>query len=299
MITKFKLFEEESDDTLRLLVDQLDSDYIDDFFEHNFKQTAEDIIEQNPKLIYDFVDDDSFVNSYIEDEISQQGIDEFDEDDYKKYLENNITDNKEEKILKIYNKKTKSSEEYYDSDMLKKLTEKQLKKIIEDDNEEEEFVSWTIHDRYDDSDAQEILENIYGSDIDGSTLYNILRYYIEDEKIVEDYENEQDKFSIIQENIPNNKELQEKLIELDKANVLLLAQVFEPKYDGPGYSSNMGEEYDFQKLYIEEYVKANGDNRKVRATALKFLNDKFSLDDDIKEEFKADLWLITTKKYRF
>lgn len=304
MIKKFKIFESlyHINNILDELVEQFDNEFVDEFWEDNFKESAREIINLWPNTIWRHIDDDSYISDLIDSEISSFSIEDFSDYDFRKYLEDNTTKKQEKTILKLYNKKQLKKgndiENYYDNYMLDELSEKQLRKLIEDADDEEKFVEFIIRDRYEGQDAQEVIEEIYGSSWildNGDDLYNMLYQYIDEDNIVEEYENEVDKLEEIKEYIDNSKELQEKLIEIKKSNVLLLAEVF--KENNNGYY-NIANEYDFQKLFIEMYAKKNkGDKNNLKAEALKFLYDNFELDEDIKDEYEDHMWLISSGKY--
>lgn len=298
MIKKFKIFESYSD-IERELVNQFDDDFINEYFDEHFLRTADEIIELWPNSIWKFVDDDKYIEDYIDNEINNLNIEDFCDDDYKKYIIYNISDEKEKSVLKLYNKKRKKADKEtdYDDDMLDSLTENQLRKIIEDENEEEEFVKYIITDRYEGEGAQEVIEEIYGKswvEENGRELYNMFYNYIDDDEIVEDWKNETNKRDELQENIYSSTELQKKLIEIKKSNVLSLAKLFIEEPNG----DNISKEYDFQKTFIKMYVKKTyGDNGYLKANALKYLNDNFELNDDIKEEFSQYMYMVDIDKY--
>jgi hypothetical protein len=294
MIKKFKLFE----NIENKLSIQFSDNFIEKYFDNNFLMSVREIIELWPNYIWRHVDDDEYIKDLIEDEIDSCSIDNFGEYDYIDYLKNNMTDNKEEKIIKLYNNIDDDEQEYYDSDMLDKLTEDQLKDIIEDDDENEEFIKYIVNNRYDGCDAEDVIKDIYGSNwiLDhGTQIYDILRYYVEDSKIIDDWKNDTDKREKVEEEICRDVYLQKKLLKKKKSNVFLLAKLFIKDNN-----TNISDEYDFQKAYITAYIKKNISNKSndiLRAEALKYLYDNFELDNDIEEEYKEDMWMIGIDKF--
>ena len=59
--------------------------------------------------------------------------------------------------------------------MLEYLSKKQLRKIIEQSNEEEEYVKFIVNDRYDGYDAELLIDEIYGKEF--HDMYNVVRNY--------------------------------------------------------------------------------------------------------------------------
>lgn len=293
MITTFKIFE---NSLTKKLVNQFDDDFILYYFNKNFSESAKDIIDLWPSTIWKYVDDDKYIEDLMDSEKQELNINDFNDDDYKKYIIDNISDKKENMILKLYNKKKHSNEIEYDDDMLDDLSEKQLRKIIEKENEEIEFVNYSVDNRYKNKDAQEIIKDEWGIS-DGLELYKILSNYIDDDKIESDYINDSDKESRLEEEICSDKLLQTKLLGIKKSNVFLLAKLFIKN----STEDTICNEYNFQKIYIEKYVKKNKENieqvGQLRAIAIRFLNDNFELNEDIQEEYKDDMWLIKTDKY--
>ena len=119
------------------LVDQFSQEFIDNFFEDNYMESADEIIDNWPNYIYNNIED-GWLENFIENEINAFGIDDFDEYDYSNFLENELNDDIEKKVLKTYNKKLikngkepKDEYEYYMLDINLddiKLSKKELKK---------------------------------------------------------------------------------------------------------------------------------------------------------------------------
>lgn len=301
MIKYFKFFENYNERRISSqLVEQFDDDFIEEWFKENHMMDAEEIIDLWPSTIFRFIDDDRYVIDFIDNEISSLSIEDFSEYDYKQYISNELmTDKLEKKIIKLYNKNASKTvglpiETEYSEDHLELLTEKQLRKIIENENKEDEFVEYIIRDRYEDEDAKGIIENIYGrvEGMRGSELWNIFSNYVDGDELVKDWLDETDKQSSVEDDISNSKTLQQKLLEIDKSNALLLAELFlSYKYD-----TNISNKYKFQKEYIEEFSNKN-EGEDSKAIALKFLHDNFGLSNKIEKEYSSDMWMVSTQKY--
>jgi len=129
----------------------------------------------------------------------------------------------------------------------------------------------------------------------GEELYNILSDYIDDDDIIKDYKDNEDfdyKKDTIGNNIIFDKDLQEKLLEISKKNIIALVELFVE--EGYNKEDNIitDEPYKMQKLYIKKYSKKNKHDHLAKAKALKTLDENFELDEDIKKEFHEDLLLM-------
>lgn len=299
MIKKFKLFEN-YDSVSQKLVDQFDEEFVESYFLEHFDLEAYDIIDRYPYMIWNHIDDDDYVSDVIANDISQSTIEDFDKNDYINYLKNIITDDQhqdiENKIVKLYNKKKKTTDDSYDDDMLDELSETQLRKIIKDDDEEE-FVRYIIEEKYEGDDAKDIASEIYDMN-DGNQLYNAFSYYIDEDALHNDWLDDVNKREELQNEIFRRKSLQKKLLAIKKSNALLLAKLFvENSHDNDDSISN---KYKFQKIYINQYIKKNigeKSENELKAEAIKFLYENFKLNAAIEEEYKDDMWLISSGKF--
>lgn len=289
-ITKFKIFESfDSYNTKVNLINSLDQDIIDEFWEEYCSRDVEEIIELWPSCVFRHIDDERFVQDWIDNDINQLTIDDYDDkDDFVKYLENNMDDDKEVIVLKKYNKKNpEDTYDQYHNFMLEDLSRKQLRKIIEQSNEKEEFVTFTVKDRYDGYDAETLIDDLYGKDY--NDMYSVVWDYIDEDEIIKEYENDSDKIDDLTNIISYNSDIQEKILEVDPDNALDIAQIIVEDDD---YSDNICDQYDFQIAYIESYYKKNSDDPNSRADAIKYLYDHFKLDSDIEEEYPDDMWKV-------
>jgi len=303
MITNFNKYKKINESASYELTQQFDEEFIEKFFKEHMKIDAEEICELWPSRIWYFVDDDRYIEDLIEEEKSNLDMDYFGEYDYKQYLEENMTDNKEEKILNIYNEKNEDEdeEEYYSSDMLDDLTEKQLREIIEDGDEEDEFMEFAVEKKYSGQSAEDVAHEIYDMD-NGRELYNAFYNYIDEKALEEDYDYNTNKFEEIQEQISNYIELQEKLFDMDKSNVLLLAELVETNGD----YNNIGNTFKFQKAYVKYYNKKNNSYNKgedgykeekseLTQDALEYIDKNFKIDDRLKDIYPEEMDAIILK----
>lgn len=289
-ITKFKMFE--SNDLYHTkvnLINNLDENVINELWKEYCSRDIEEIIELWPKCVFRYIDDQEFVQDWIDNDINQLTISDYnDKDDFVKYLENNMDDDKEILLLKKYNKKNPDDTyTLYHNFMLEYLSKKQLRKIIVQSNEEEEYVKFIVNDRYDGYDAELLIDEIYGKEF--HDMYNVVRNYIDEEAIIKEYEDESDKPEDLANILQCNLDIQQKILEVDPDNALDIAQIIVEDDD---YSDNICDQYDFQIAYIESYYKKNSDDPNSRADAIKYLYDHFKLDSDIEEEYPDDMWKV-------
>jgi hypothetical protein len=189
----------------------------------------------------------------------------------------------------------------YSDEMLEELSSDELIDVIEDSGEEDEYVEKTVRSRYDNYSAEDLIGEIYGdtSRMSGKELYSMLQWYIDDNKIEEWWKDNEDweyKKEFTKDAIYRDYNLQREILNKNTSNVLKLAELFEE----PHGLNNIADEYEFQKLYIKEYVKENSyDDKKsiLKAKALKYLNDNFELDSQIAEEYKDFMWMVSADKY--
>jgi hypothetical protein len=306
MITKYKLFEN-TDNIKDKLMDQLDQNYIENNFDQNYSIGVEEIIDMSPSIVFDNINKEAFIQNFIDNDIQDRTLDDFGEYDYKHYIEKEMDDeDKEAKILQLYNDKNfieeDEKETEYSDYMLADLDEDELREVIEDANMEDDCIEKTVRGWYKGHTVKDILDEFYG-DITGEQLYKQFRRYIDDDKIIKEWIDGEDyeyKEEFVRNNIEYTVDIQEHLLSLDPKNVLLLFKLFEEE----GGSDNIGDKYDFQKKYIEQYLikkkyDSKNEERKsyLRASVLKKLNDNFNLDSAIEEEYEDDMWMVNSEKY--
>lgn len=370
MITNFNKFKlNESNDIEDLesdLVEYLDDDFIDDYYNEHHRVDIEDILPiMNIESFFRYFDDDEFINDWIRNESDNDSAEnysekdklnyikehlELDEDDELKiinyYIENNdlniktdydgivesITKNGDNTIVKIKDESNDITEYElesdhkllvnvgdnvtedqilgkaivdYDDDMLDELDDDQLWNIISD-ADDYEFFKEMANIRYKNRTAQDILEEFgylelptghrrqkYDYNSVAEYIYDKFSQYVDDDELVKNWNDSYDidyKKEQIRDDIYRKTELQEKI--LDDDTVLKLAELFSLKND-----ANIGDDYYFQKKYIEQYVKENENDDDRYETALLFLDDNFGLDADIKNEYPNNLRYVMAKDY--
>ena len=375
MITNFKLFESSS--IASDLIDYCSDDFIESWYDDHYDISVSEIVSMSTASnLLMFFDDEGYKNDFIRDYISGYEFSEIQEYDLKNYIENNLTNEKEEKILELYNsnnysgdedivsdidgivsfviptqpndkvtrsskrqiivtsntgkiKKYKSPKDFtilvqdgeeviagevlstgketeFSSYMLDELDEDGLREVIEDSNEEDECVEESINNWYDGQDGEDLLREFHNvDDMDASDLYDVISSYINDDKLVQDWKDNEDftyKKECIEGDIYNNTEIQRHILEQNSDSAVQLAELWEET------SSNetIGDERDFQKAYIEKYFEDNkdddedddsDDNKEIKADALLYLSDNFGLDSDIEEEYHDYIWKVNSAKY--
>jgi len=279
------------------LVEQFDDNFIEEHFRDNYEIDINEI--SNYINIWRYVDDDRFVDDYIDDYVNSAVLKDLCDYDYREYIKDKLIDNEEvQKYLDKISKKKELDPEIYYEDVLKELSENQLRKIIEKQNEEEECIRYTYEERYSSMDAKEILEEIYGEKDLAENAYKYVSNYVNDDEIIKDWIEEEDfdfKKEFVSNSIENERDLQKKLLDINSENAIILFEIMD---DNPKYS--IGDEYDFQKIFMEEVMKLKEENEEddlFVAKKLKELYDKYGLDDDIEEEYEDYTFYIDTEKY--
>lgn len=196
---------------------------------------------------------------------------------------------KGEKITKLF----------YNDDMLDKLDAEEMKKIITDDNEEEEFINDLVDSRYDEyTTAKDIVDDMYGNvdQLSGKELNQWFYNYLDDDALIAAYKDGEEldhKKDMFGENIYCNTDIQEKILEEEPSSVLELAKLFS---DGNSSETIEGY-YDFQKIYIEQYIKVNEDDDDkptliAQALYNLFVEYKFEKDINIMDEFSEYMYMV-------
>lgn len=299
MITRFKIFEhtyQESD--AEELVKQFDEDFIDDYFRENYDIDAEEIAKYVD--IWQYVDDDRFVDDWIEGEIQNFTIRDI-SDDYKmrEYIKDNLIDNDSvKKLLKKKRKKLGLSKTDTYEDILENLEEEDLQKLIETEDKDKEFIEWYVKDRYENMDAHDILSEIYGEKDLQENGYKYVENYVDLDKVEDDYYDNEDydyKSEWVRDRIENERELQLKLMDINPKNSILLLDVMTDDIE-----NSIGDEYEFQNEFMEEVirlVKEEDYDEDYPAEQMKKLYDKFGLANGIEEEYKDYAHYVAASKY--
>jgi len=344
MIKNFKAFKLLTESSIESdLIDQFDSNYIEEYYKKHHKVGIEGVIEMSShqNIMY-FFDSDKYKEDWVKDYIDSYEFEEFDDYDLKSYIKKKIDDDKKNKILEIYNNNNYDEDDEesekdteYNEYMLDELDKYELREVIEDSNEEYECTVWIIENWYSGQDGKDIFDEFnglsekdgsygnykYGSfvSIDSSKLYKMISNYIDDDKLKKDYIDNEDysyKKEIVEGDIAYSKVLQRYLIKNDPDNVTALIDLW-----NENNGKNIGDEYDFQKAYINKYLKDGieededeEDEEKYKTiddeesdkenkttlieNALEFLHDNFEVNDKIADEYEPYMWkIIAQYKY--
>lgn len=293
------------------LTEQFDEDYIKNYFRDNYIIDVNEIIEEyGTEPIWDYFDGESFLEDFIQNKIELSSIYNFDHEDYENYIIDTLDENKEIEILKIY-KDNNYIDEYkeidFDFSMISELNTNQLRNVIKDVNEEDIFIETVIKNEYGNEDYKELINEVYG---ENSSTYarvnlnaiNFLKKYIDSIDLIKNFKentNFDTKYSFLKKSIVHDISLQELLLDMNKSNVFLLSELFEDKKINKKLRMDISCFYNFQKAYIEEYLKKKGDESFTRASALKYLNELCTkgLNDKIKSEYEDDMWMILSEPY--
>ena len=329
MITNFKIYGKLITESVESnLADQFDYDFVEKYYKKHHKIGLDEIISMSS---HENIMNCFNGNKYKEDFLRNYSYEfsEFDKGDLKPYIENNLDDEKKIKILEIYNKNNEDEddEDYeketeYSSYMLDELDADELREVIEDSREEDDCTDWIIQNWYAGQDGEDLFNelsgfskkknqygggysyykyNKYGSSVamDGSELYNAVSDYIDTKKLKKQWKDSEDfdyKKDTIAEEIYNSLVLQRHLIKKDPDNVTALIKLWKKnKFN----SENIGDEYKFQKAYINKKLEdkmGEGDDEEYKTKliedSLDFLYKKFGVNDKIAKEYEPYMWKI-------
>lgn len=296
-IKEFKLFENNVHLKVQL-IDQLDVDDIDKLYDIIFKyNTIEEVFDLSTDFVLKYIDDNEFINDIIDEEINNSIIDDFGEYDYKDWLNENQYADIEDEILETYirnNEDEIDSQIEFSNDMINQLDEDDLKKIIINLNYTDDFISDMIHNRYYNCSVSDYLYENYGSYLNFNIIYPIIRDYIDESIIIDDFNDsigDYERRNMIYDNVEYYAEIQKYLVNIDNNNIIYLSEIL------IGKVFTIFEEYEYQKIYIEKYADKNLNDENAKAKAIKFLNDNFKLDSDIEDEYADDIWMINADNF--
>lgn len=337
MITNFKKYQFLTEDVATDLANQFDYDFVIKWHKKNYNIDVSEIISMSShQSIMNCFDGDKYLKDWIRDYINSYSFSEFDEDDLKRYIKENIDDSKETKILEIYNKNNydendedSEKETEYDEYMVDELDKSDLQEVIEFNGDEDNCTEWIIHSWYDGYDGEDLFDEMFGlakrdgkygveyceyeygsfKAVDSSKLYKKAKDYINTKKLKKDWLKDiefETKTEDLGNAISYTPRLQRYLIKKNPDNVDSLIDLWkEDNFSG----KNIGSEYKFQKAYINKYIKDNIDeddmddeDEEYRTTliedALEFLHKNFGVNDKIEKEYEPYMWKITAQ-YKF
>ncbi len=280
--------------------DEIGNSSIEDFSENDFKDY----------IIMKCVDDDSKEKRIIYKKHIESEVDLDELEDLKFHLEDetDIDERKRlKKEIKEINKSIKNIKEMDLEELLDVMSEDDLNEIITDVFDENEFIESVITDRFDEyQDIEDYIESFWGSvdSVTFSSSYSNSRgdwdwvlNYLDDDALLKEYNDNEDydhKFDTLQGFIFDTREIQEKLLDVNSKNSIELFDLF-----SEDTKNNIGDEYDFQKAYVEAYSDdyADGDKSEGKGEALKKLYDKFGLQYNIENEYGDYLYYVHADKY--
>lgn len=303
------------------LIDYVDFGLIEEIFEENYHIDFDEAIYLQPSLIWDNIDNKGFVEDFERDYLENQSLEDIDEDEIKKYILNNLSNDKKEKIREIYleNNEGEDEEDLYEADeyeyMLDEFDDDEIRKVAEEDEDGYDIVQNIMSGSYEGYSAQDIIEEFYGIDPhfynnrkntysfrdtfddDFKHLKSIVINYIDKQGVEEDWKNSEDddyKKEFAADYIEQSPKMQKNIIANAPNKVFELFELIENS------DKNIGDTYDFQKIYIEQSVEENPEgyeDDEIIANAIFDLYKTFGLNPKIEKEYPNDLMLITTDKY--
>lgn len=310
------------------LVDYIDDDLIEKYYDKYYHIDFNEALDIYPNLVEDYIDDDAYIQSWIDSDIENNSFDDYSDYHFKEYIKKFLTEDKKEKIIELYNDNNYLDEDddkitEYDNDLLDDLDDDQLKEVIEVDSSEYDFVVYCVNDRYGGYRyAMEIIEEFYGDlkkqerestyykygyGAKPIKLYDLIKDYFDKEgfiKACKDSEDNDFKKEWVGDQIGYSKKLQKNILKNKKSAVLELEELIS-KYKS---KSNICDEFDFQKLYIKYYVKDNNvfekgedgyeeERDELIADALLYLYNNYGLNNNISKLYPKQMWKVSGKKY--
>jgi hypothetical protein len=284
------------------LIDQLDSDFVNNYFRETYDVDIQEI--SNYVDIWYFVDDDKFVEDWIDDRVSNSDTlhDEInDEDFYKRFINSHLLENEDvQRYLEKKSKKLGLDEDESYENILEELIISQLERIIEMTDNKEKCIKEYWEGIYHGSSAREILGEFYDQEDLEKNGYKYVENYIDENDLLEYFYDNEDysyKKDYVLNNMENDMNLQNKLLNLDPRNSLQLFDLINQDID------SIGDEYDFQKAFMNTVIEDNTDEDDDEVDELevskemKRLNDKFGVDPEIMEEYKKYTFYIDVEKF--
>jgi len=321
MITKFKIFENYDKGDL---IDYVDFHLIEEIFDEEYSMDEDEIAYICSSCVVDNFDFDKFKEDFIYDMRYDRTYEDYDDYEYKEFIKNHLTDEKEEKIIEFYNDNNYDEDDEdsekvteFDIDYLDDLDNSQLIEVIEVDNDDDDFIKYIVNQQYGDYSGEEVFDEFYGMSEESierqnknSYSFNIPKYetfghylwkeypqYVDKQEMVNDWKNGEDdtyKKEFVQEYIHNSPEIQKNIIANNPDSVFDLFDLFESEN-----GDNISETYEFQKLYIEKFEEDNPEDLEdeIIANAIKNINDSFELNKKIRKEYKDHLIFVDIENF--
>lgn len=300
MIKKFRIFENYStyESATKELVKQLDSSFVEEYYDKNLAYTdIDDILEIYPSIIWNHVDDRRAMKDVIDDECNYRDIEDFHIDDlkerikddnnlseddknriYQKYIDENFTDSIEdlESDLEFVDdeddrediedkiEEIKDVEERDIDDIIDDLSDKNIHELIDDIYDKYDFFHDMLNDIYLNYTLQDYVEELYGNtdniSFSRKSGYDWILNYVDDSAVIEEYNDNEDYYY-------KEERVQEEIgSSIDIQEELLRIDyknslLLFDVFTNNSYSNSYTKEndYDFQKAYIKAYVENYSD----------------------------------------
>lgn len=271
MITKFKIFENNVAEDESDLAYQFSDSFVLDYYKSKNNITIKEI--QDFIDIWKCITDEDDVKKYFIEEIiknKKYNLNDFTEDDLISYIEEENIEHK------------------------KNLNKDDLISILKKADKIDDFISYYYDNKWYDYSPKEVFTEIYDN-VDEMYPYSYIKNFIDEEYAYYLYYNSIDfeyLFDYLKNYIIEDTILQKKLLEIDDSNSIALLNVM----DNDEELNNIGNEYDFQKKYIESFCKINN-SQECKELALKNISKKYEINKDIKKEYHKYLYLIDADKY--
>ena len=304
-LKSYKLFESNQD-----LVSLFSDEFVEEYYKENYPVDGDEIYNYMDGWRY--VDDDKFVEDHIDGEVDYY-VGDFDniydndndkDDKLIPYLKDLIYEMEDEKeimneinklfIKHVGKKELKNIDNFDVDEKMTELTSKEVIQLMNDYGDIETFVRKELEERYENSDAKEILGAFYGlSEINDPSFFmenkHNIQQYVDEDDMRKDYEDEISDYEMrerVGEDIENSEDLQRELFVIDPKTCVDMIDFVE---------QNLAEEYDFQKAYIETILKGVKKNKKesVLVDNIKkyFLDNNYELDDEIVKEYDLTAYI--------
>jgi hypothetical protein len=296
-----KIFESSDYQVKYDIIDEFDEDFINSYFKKIYSVDESEI--HNYMYVWNYVDDERFVKDYINDRINGERLVDMEKEDLRQYIINNLLTSEHENVSVFIYKKGKKlglDEDVDLDDIVKKLGKKDLINIISfKADKEEECIRDYWEGIYLNSDAKEILGEIYGENDLQQHAIEYIENYIDKDKMIEDYYENEDfsyKKEYLSEQLDYDKKLQKMALKNDPSNSIKLLDIM----DDDEHSHSIGDTYKYQNIYmksvLKEMVEEDEDDLYV-AKMMKKLNDKFEILPKIREKYEKYTFYIDTENY--
>jgi len=303
------------------LIDYVDYHIIEEIFDEHHYVDFDDALYNHPALIWDFIDNDRFVRDFENGYLENQSLEDINIDDIKEYIkkDENLTDDKKEKIREKYleNNEGENEEDLYDDDdyenMLDEFDDDEIIEIAEEDEDGYDIAYNILSGMFEGQTAKEIIDEFYGVDTEFydkdrnsydfkntydnnfNSLKKIVINYIDKDGLVDQYkkydkENDDYVKETAAQYIDTSPKAQRNIIANNPEKAVELFELIEDKDE-----KHIGNEYNFQKAYIEQYIKENSeddDNNEITIDAINNINNTFTINSELEKDYPEIIAMI-------